>query len=79
MTQLLAYLNAIHPLSSELNDYLIQTLKSIEIPKKEYILKEGHICYNIYFVSKGLARCFYMKEDKEVSSPKLYFTLGYDF
>lgn len=68
MTDLLAFLNSIHPLSRDTNDYLIQNLKSIEVSKKDFILKHGHVCYNIYFISKGLIRCFYLKEEKEVCS-----------
>jgi CRP-like cAMP-binding protein len=40
----------------------------MEIPKKHFLLKPGHICYNIYFVQQGLVRCFYIKNEKEVSS-----------
>ena len=49
-----------------ISDYIMENLKEIEIPKKEFILKEGRICYNIYFVKKGLLRCYYFKDDKEI-------------
>lgn len=68
MEELLNFLNSIYPLHSDTNDYLIQTLKFIEIPKKEFILRQGHICYSIYFIVQGLVRCFYIKKEKEVSS-----------
>ena len=68
MKELLAYLNSIHLLSESASDYLHENLKEIEIPKKEIILKQGRICYNIYFVEKGLLRCFYTKNDKEINS-----------
>src|SRR5450432_3278457 len=68
MTELLIFLNSIYPLSNGLNEYLTETLKSLEISKKDFVLKQGHICYNIYFISKGLVRCFYIKDDKDVSS-----------
>ena len=68
MTELLQMLNSIHPLNDGLQNYLSEHLVRIEIPKKDFILKKGHICFNIYFIQKGLARCFYIKDDKEISS-----------
>lgn len=68
MLELLQLLNTIHPLSNELEDYLTSHLTKLEIPKKRFLLKQGQISSNIYFVKKGLVRCFYLKEDKEVSS-----------
>jgi CRP-like cAMP-binding protein len=68
MEELLLFLNSIHPLNPNTQDYLIEKLKWIEVPKKNFILKEGHICFNIYFINTGLLRCFYTKEDKEISS-----------
>jgi len=40
----------------------------MEVSKKTYLLREGHICYNIYFIQKGLVRCFYTKDEKDISS-----------
>jgi CRP/FNR family transcriptional regulator, anaerobic regulatory protein len=68
MEELLAFLNSIYPLSQPAIEYLAENLKEIEIPKKQFILKGGRICYNIYFVKSGLLRCFYNKNDKEVNS-----------
>ncbi len=68
MTELLQMLDAIYPLSDELMNYLSEKLVRTQIPKKGFILKKGHICFNIYFIGKGLVRCFYMKKDNEVCS-----------
>lgn len=68
MEELLTFLNSIHPLNIETKDYLIENLKWLEVPKKNFILKQGHICFNIYFINKGLLRCFYTLEDKEICS-----------
>ena len=68
MENLITYLNSIHPLSDGANTYLIKNLKLFEIEKKQFLLKDGHVCKNIYFVNKGLLRCFYIKNDKEVNS-----------
>lgn len=49
----------------------LDVLESILVPmrfqKGEYILKEGEICTNIYWVVKGLIRQFYYKNGKELT------------
>ncbi|MCH5306876.1 MAG: Crp/Fnr family transcriptional regulator [Prevotella sp.] len=49
----------------------LDVLESILIPMKfqkgEYILKEGEVCTNIYWVVKGLIRQFYFKNGKELT------------
>lgn len=68
MNELLAYLSSICPLSQMTKDYLAEHLKTLIVPKKEFILKQGRICYNIYFVNEGLLRCFYIKHEKEINN-----------
>lgn len=69
MTELIQYLNSIHTLSPELVEHLSNILKKKEVLKSELLLKHQAICKNIYFIQKGLFRCFYLKDnDKEVSS-----------
>ena len=68
MNELLAYLNSMHTLSKDATDYLLRHLEQVEIPRKKFILRQGRICYNIYFVQQGLLRCFYMKNDREINS-----------
>jgi len=68
MEDLLAYLNSIYPLSQLAIQFIAENLNEIQIPKKRFLLKKGRICYNIYFVKKGLLRCFYDKNDKEVNA-----------
>jgi len=68
MEEVLAQLNSIYPLSQLATSYIMDNLKEVEISKKDFILKQGRICYNIYFVKKGLLRCYYIKDDKEINS-----------
>ena len=68
MEQLLHYLNSIHPLSSSLHQHLFSILKVKELSKKGFLLKAGHTCRHIWFVKKGLLRCFYIKGETEVCS-----------
>ncbi|MEJ7740639.1 MAG: Crp/Fnr family transcriptional regulator [Chitinophagaceae bacterium] len=68
MNELFQYLNSIYPLSESLQQQLTISLKTITIPRKGFLLKKGQVCKNICFVEKGLFRCFYIKDDKEISS-----------
>lgn len=68
MENLLHYLDSIYPLSPGLQEYLLDKLKHKELPRKEYLLKAGQISRNIYFIKYGLLRCFYTKENIEISS-----------
>lgn len=68
MNEFFVILNSIHLLSSELQSHLIQTLKTETRPKKSFLLKEGELCKSIYFIEKGLVRCFYDYNSKEVCS-----------
>lgn len=68
MEELLQLLDMIHPLSPALREHLVSILQVKEINKKDFVLKAGHICRHIYFVSKGILRCYYIKDNTEVCS-----------
>ncbi len=61
-------LNSIFPVSSKLQQHLLTVLKSRILSKKQFLLKTGSVCNKVYFIEKGLIRCFYEKDDKEVCS-----------
>lgn len=67
MEAFITYLQAICPVSNELKNYIRSTLKERRIGKKDFILKAGRVGRHISFIEKGLVRCFYMKEDTDVS------------
>jgi len=66
--QLLNFFNSIHPLSDELKTQLSFYLKTQEFKAKRHLLKEGEICNYIYFIEKGLARSYYVKDAEEICS-----------
>lgn len=68
MKNLITYLQSFHPLSTVLQDHLSIVLKTKELSRKEYLLKQGRVSKEICFIEKGLLRCFYIKDDKEVCS-----------
>ncbi|WP_121355726.1 Crp/Fnr family transcriptional regulator [Flavisolibacter nicotianae] len=68
MDELLKYLESIHAMSDGLKEHLAVTLKEKRLLRKDYLLRAGQASRQIYFISRGLLRCFYIKEDQEVSS-----------
>lgn len=68
MEKLLQFLQSVHPLSNGLLQFLSNKLSFKELNKKDYLLKEGQVCRNIYFIESGLLRCFYIRNGMEVSS-----------
>jgi CRP/FNR family transcriptional regulator, anaerobic regulatory protein len=68
MESLLQYINSIYPLSTEIIQALSQKLRKKIAKRKEFLLREGQICKSIFFIEKGLLRCFYIKGAKEVST-----------
>ena len=68
MEQLLNFLNSIFPLSPEIQDHLLRIIRMKEFNRREFLLKAGHFSRHIYFIEKGLVRCFYMIADKDISA-----------
>ncbi|HEY4065182.1 MAG TPA: cyclic nucleotide-binding domain-containing protein [Puia sp.] len=67
MIQVFRYLRSIQPHSPDFRDHIEDILKEKKLKRKEYLLKVGHNCGNIYFVDQGLLRAYYIKGKKEIS------------
>ncbi|MBN8853359.1 MAG: hypothetical protein BGO55_12525 [Sphingobacteriales bacterium 50-39] len=72
MEQLLFFLNSIAssegwPLSSECLSFLPAIIKKRSIKRDEYLLRVGEVCKNLYFIQKGLLKCYYILHEGEVS------------
>ncbi len=79
MEEILSYLNEIAksqkgPLSTECLNYLGNTIKYGHVKKGHYILKPGEVCVNLYFIKKGLLKCFYYHKEKQIFD--WFFTEG---
>lgn len=68
MKRLLELLNSIQSLSPFLINRLSSILTKTTLPKGGFLLESGEISHRIYFIEKGLLRCFYKEERIEVSS-----------
>ena len=67
MTELLNFLDSLHPLPDPLTERLQEIVAEQEIARKKFLLKAGRICNNIYFVRKGIFRAYYNKAGKDIS------------
>jgi CRP-like cAMP-binding protein len=72
MEELLSFLNLIAssegwPLSAGCLDYLRKTIKIASLKEGEFLLSSGQVCTNLYFIQKGLLKCFYIVHEREVS------------
>src|ERR1700722_10830252 len=66
---MLQYLGSVYPLSEDLQKEILDNVQGVSVRKRKHLLKEGQICRNIYFVVKGLLRCYYFTDDgTEVST-----------
>ncbi|HMH23823.1 MAG TPA: Crp/Fnr family transcriptional regulator [Puia sp.] len=66
MNKLVQYLHSVHPLPGGLREYLYEVAKTIDVRKGERLLRIGEVCSNIYFIEKGLFRCYYESDTGEV-------------
>jgi len=68
MTGLFRYLESLHPLEEALQQHLQKTVRKMELGRKEHLLWAGHICRNVYFIERGLLRCYERRDATEVCS-----------
>ena len=71
LEDLITYLCSLHPLSlpEALKERLRRIVKVKTIKKKEHLLSAGETCRHIYFIKRGLLRCyFYDEKDEDVTS-----------
>jgi CRP-like cAMP-binding protein len=68
MTALYHLFNKIYPLSDDFwNDFGAASTENI-LPRKTILLKQGRAIKKIYFIVKGLARAYYLKNDTDITS-----------
>lgn len=53
------------PLDTKAREELFQNLKMKNYKKGECLLKAGETCKSLFFINQGLAKLFFIKEDKE--------------
>ncbi|AWH85738.1 cyclic nucleotide-binding protein [Flavobacterium album] len=69
-TQKISFFDSISPflkLSPESTQALLSLMNKESHPKGHVLVPCGDICRNVYYIEKGLARTFYLKDGKEVT------------
>src|ERR1700749_1474639 len=85
MEKVIEYLKKISPLSEAAANFLRQHTKRVQFRKKKVLLHPKEICMEVWFIEKGLIRCFerfnrknmcnwFMKENDIATSVISFFT-----
>jgi len=67
MDELLTYLNTIRPLSLPLSDRIERIFTLRRFRTNSFLLREGDILDQNWFVVSGLVRCFFVQKDADIS------------
>jgi CRP/FNR family transcriptional regulator, anaerobic regulatory protein len=65
---LIQRLNGLHVMSEELTERVREVTHIEEYKQGDYILREGQVCNKACLVVKGLARSYYINEDRDITS-----------
>jgi CRP-like cAMP-binding protein len=63
----IAHMRTIHPVSDEL-EAAFQGMDILEVPRHEYLLREGQRADYGFIMLKGLVRSYYLKDGEEICS-----------
>ena len=67
MNHFLDYLNGITPLSLDEQNTISHKLVKTIYPKHHTLIPELSTCQHLYFIEKGLARAFYIKDGRDIT------------
>lgn len=67
MERLLQHLKNFHHLSEPLQHDLENCFSKVVLPKNEFLITEGKVCRQLYFLEQGCLRGFYNLDGKEVT------------
>ncbi|HEY4194342.1 MAG TPA: Crp/Fnr family transcriptional regulator [Mucilaginibacter sp.] len=68
MEKLRSYIHSLIDLSEEAWNVLNPALTTAEYKKGHYLLQEGQVSNNLFFISTGYCRAFYKKGDQEINT-----------
>ena len=61
-------LETFYPVSDSLKQALIKSSEEVSLPKDTILFKIGDVASSAFFIAKGMARTFYYKGEKEITS-----------
>lgn len=67
MQLLLDYLRFFYPLSKEAEEAIAGITTSVSIKKNRDLQPIGHTCRTVYFIERGLARVYYLKDGIDIT------------
>lgn len=67
MQAFIDYSKRIHPISDEARQAILSISTLVSIPKNKDLQPMGHTCKTIYFITKGIARIYYFKDDIDIT------------
>jgi CRP-like cAMP-binding protein len=67
MTSLFQYFKKFSPLSQEAENAICEISGIVHIAKNKDLQPIGHTCKTIYFINKGLARIYYLKDGIDIT------------
>ncbi len=67
MQHLLTHITHYYPLSTEAKNALGHCFEKVMLAKNEYLLNEGQVCRQLYFLEHGALRGFYNLDGKEIT------------
>ncbi|QCR21331.1 Crp/Fnr family transcriptional regulator [Pontibacter sp. SGAir0037] len=56
-----------HPIATGAWEALSNALKKVELVRNSFLLQEGMVCHNLYFLEKGCLRGYYNLNGKEIT------------
>lgn len=70
MEELISFLNKLHPhpLPGPLEAEVRNRFHPVQKKKNEYLLHEGEVCRYGWYLQKGLVRCYYERDEREVTT-----------
>ncbi len=68
MHPLLTRLRTLVPISETLEAALLERLKREVLPRKTLLLTPGQVADRIFFLERGIARGYYLRDDRDVTS-----------
>jgi len=67
MEKVISFLKNLHPVSSSLEAELRNRFRFTVKKKNELMLYEGEVCPYAWYLQKGLVRCYYTRDEREVT------------
>lgn len=62
------YITEISQMNDDIFNLCLDSLKTEELKKRDYFIKEGMICNRVAYINEGLFRNFYLKDGIEVNT-----------